>query len=129
MKKTPDQELFDYFFKQSIKLGFETYDHLVTDEIPYPFVVIGEAQTIQLPTKSAMSAGVSLMIHVWGSQTQRQKISNAANEFIRIARNLTRTESFNWQNDYQASSSQIIEDTSTNEPLWHGVINIEMKLF
>ncbi|WP_057769681.1 DUF3168 domain-containing protein [Lactobacillus selangorensis] len=126
--KTPDQELFDFFYKASLDLGYSTYDHLEMDDIPYPFVVVSDTQIVQDPNKTAIAANVSVTIDVWGNQKQRQTVSKMLNSLLQAARKLDTTTSYQWAIRNQASSPRIIGDTSTGSFLFHGILDVEMKL-
>lgn len=129
MIKTPDQELFDAVYTISNKFGYSTYDHLSTDEIPYPFVVLGDTQIVSPPTKvTGIAPNISIRVDAWGNKKQRQEVSNMLNALLKAARQLHRTQNYTWQIRNQASSPQLIGDNSTGSFLWHGILEIEMKL-
>lgn len=85
--KSPEQELFDYFFKQSLTWGYETYDHLPmqSESVNYPFVIIGDIQTVTAGTKFSINNHVLVTIDIWGNQSQRLAISTMADRFFHAA--------------------------------------------
>ena len=70
---TPDQLIYDYLFELSLNAGYTTYDHLPleSENVPYPFVVIGAVQTIPITTKNAVYGTITVNIDVWGNDDRR----------------------------------------------------------
>ena len=66
--KQPDQLLHDELFRISEGFGFTTYPYLPSDSASYPFVVMGEIQTLPRATKSRLIGRLSSTVHIWGRE-------------------------------------------------------------
>lgn len=126
--KSPQQELYDYVGHQSELMGYDTYDHLPmdSDNTDYPFVVMGDIDTVPIPNKSAISAELNLTVNVWGSQDQRLVIDTIANSLLMIVSKRFKTEHYRYRGMLSGSNVQVIQDTSVPETVLNHVI-IQMK--
>lgn len=69
----PQQELFTELLLEIKKLGYDVYDgDLSPDDIPYPFVYLGDSQQIDAAVKTAVFGEVFQTIHIWHWIKQRR---------------------------------------------------------
>jgi hypothetical protein len=129
--KAPDQDLFDSMYKLSKSLGIETYDHrpLKDEPVNYPFVDIGDVQTVNIATKTRGLGTLHITMNTWGTPTQRKRISDIQESLFSYAQRLRELQFYNVAMNVKGSSSQIVGDTSVpNSFLWHGVMDFEFRL-
>lgn len=129
MIKQPDQELYDEVFKVCQALGYDVYTYLPPKEAPYPFVYIGESQELPRATKNIVVGVVQLSVHVYGLHTKRKQVSDMKGAILQEMRKLRQTTNFNWKISNNQTQPQMLQDTSTNTPLWHAVIPLEMQFY
>lgn len=127
--KEPTQQIFDEIFKVSKELGYKTYDFKQMKEVGYPFVELGNAQIIPFTTKTAILGRVAIQVNVWGLGTNRRLVSDMTNVLNSAIRKIKRTDTMRWSVDTNASSIQIMQDTSTNTFLWRGFMDLEIKFY
>lgn len=125
--KAVDQDLFDTFFSLSTKLGYPTYDYLPGKTAEYPFVVIGAVNIGQTLVKLAKIETVSLTIDIWGKREQRQKVSTIMDELDTQAHLIKSLRGYRVVYS-KMTTKQIIGDTSTSSFLWHGILDLQMRI-
>ena len=129
--KSPQQELYDYVFVQSIGHGYDTYDHLPmqSENASYPFVTIEDAHLVPLPTKTAIGADINLTVNVWGNQEQRLTVDTIANSLLMVASSSFQTENYRYRGRMSGSDYQIIQDSSVPDTvLNHAIVNLKFTL-
>lgn len=121
----PQQELFTALLLQLKALGYAVYDGaLPPDGTPYPFVYIGDSQQIDDANKSAVFGSVHQTIHVWHSNPkQRGTVSAMMLAIKTTCRKIGKTANFSWA--CRNINQRIIPDSTTKQPLLHGIIEAE----
>lgn len=123
--KSPDQQIYDELFKISLELGYDTYNYLPPEGIEYPFVFIGEQISTDFTNKTMVTGEVMQRIHVYGDKDKRRQVTDMMNNLIYQIRKITHTDTF--YISIKSLRKQILLDTSTNETLLHGLIEIDFK--
>lgn len=127
----PQQELFSEFLV-SLKEKYKDTDTGVYDTFlppegtPYPFVYLADSRQNDQNTKSEVIGRVSQTFHVWhDNPRQRGTVSSILGEIKAMCRILEHTENYAWQ--IRDVSQQILPDTTTKQPLLHGVLEVEFQ--
>lgn len=123
----PQQELFTELLLKMKENGYDVYDGgLPPDGTPYPFIYLGDSQQTDDANKSAVFGNVYQTIHVWHNDPkQRGKVSSMLLEIKQVCRQIEHTANFAW--NVRNLNQRIIPDTTTKEPLLHGIIEAEFK--
>ena len=124
----PQQELFTAVRAACMSIG-DTYDTKLPPEgTPYPFIYLGQVRdTEDMGFKSETLADVYIDVHVWhNNPRKRGTVSSMMAGVKDAAFRINRTPHFGWQ--YRGTESNIITDTTTKEPLMHGILTVQFKL-
>lgn len=129
--KSPQQELYDYVGYQSELMGYDTYDHLPmeSENADYPFVQIGNINTVPIPNKSAISAELNLTVNVWGNQGERLVVDTMANSLLMVVSKRFKTEHYRFRGMLSGSDVQMMQDTSVPDTvLNHAIVQMKFRL-
>ena len=123
----PQQELFTALKLAIEGKGYDEYDgFLPPDNTPYPFVYLGNFRQSDSSNKSGVLGEVYGMIHVWHDDPeQRGTVSAMLLDIKRICRSTQKTDNFEWI--LGSCIQNIIPDTTTKNPLLHGVLEVTFK--
>ena len=121
----PQQELFTALKRGAEQLGYDVYDgFLPPDGTPYPFVYLGDSRQDDAANKTAVFGTVYQTIHVWSNTPHnRGTVSAMLLTIKRLCRQLRRTAHFSW--NVRGVNQTIMPDTTTAQPLLHGVLEVE----
>lgn len=126
LNKQPDQQLHDELIKRSNDLGLTAYPYLPEYGTPYPFMVVSYTQIIPQPTKSYLIGEVSARVDVWGRVDDRKLVSDWIGKLMAEYSKIRQIESTKWSMDL-SSPTQIIKDNSTEELLYHGILDLKFR--
>lgn len=109
--------------------GVEVYDtFLPPDGVPYPFVYLADSTLVDdYGNKDMILGTVSQTIHVWHDDPKRRgDVSAMLYTLKRIARSITRTDSYTWA--VRGINQRILPDDTTKTPLLHGVLEVDYEI-
>lgn len=125
--KSPQQQIFDKVFMESMNLGYSTFDFLPPDNQNLPFVYIGEQFDQDRRTKGLLYADVQQTLHVYGDYRKRRQVTDMVDSLKVAIRKIKHTENFYIK--INNITSQMITDDSTSERLWHGIIEVDLTFY
>lgn len=121
----PQQELFSTLLLELKKqYPDRVYDTFLPPEgTPYPFVYLADSILTDIANKTAVFGNVSQTIHVWhDNPRQRGRVSQMLLQIKQICRRLEHTGNFSWS--VKDLTQNIRPDTTTNQPLLHGIVDV-----
>lgn len=123
----PQQELFTAILVALRAEGYDPYDgELPPAGTAYPFVYVGDSTLTDSYTKSAVFGNVTQTIHVYSNAPhKRGTLSSMLLDIKTICRHIEHTTNFGW--DVVGVNQQILPDNTTDEPLLHGILEIEYR--
>lgn len=118
------QTLFTYLL-QALKQKYDVYDGaLPPKSTPYPFVYLGDNQSVDVIYKCAYADMIYQTIHVWHNDPKKRGTLSAIMDDIRqVCRDIEKKDG--WL--LTSYSAQIVPDDTTSEPLMHGIINATFR--
>lgn len=121
----PQQNIFTSILQRLRQAGYTVYDGLLPPAgAAYPFIYMGEAQTIDQKLKDTIHGEVYQTIHVWhNNPRQRGTVSAMLGAIKATCRDLENTSG--WL--LAECSDQILPDNTTDEPLMHGIVNLGFR--
>lgn len=125
--KQPDQLLHDEMYRISSDLGYDTYSYLPPEGVAYPFVVMGEINLLPQATKSQLIGRLSSTVHVWGRVDDRKLLSDMAGQLMYSFFAIKNIGGTQFSAEVNQSSVDSNRDNSTNEVLYHFVIETYFK--
>ncbi|HEM3705752.1 TPA: hypothetical protein U1C94_002114 [Streptococcus suis] len=126
MIKQPDQQIHDELIKRSITLGLDAYPFLPAEGTPYPFMVVSYTQIVPQPTKSYLIGTVSAQVDVWGKADDRKLVSDWIGKLMAEFSKIRQIDNTRWSM-VLSSPTEIIKDNSTQELLYHGILDLKFK--
>lgn len=105
------------------------YDTFLPSEgTSYPYVYIGNSQLVDDYGNKTMILGtITQVVDVWhNNPRKRGELSEIMMIVKDVARQISRTSSFAFQ--ISNISQRILPDTSTSEPLMHGVLELDFRI-
>ena len=125
----PQQELFGAIRSALMAAGYDVYDgELPPEGTPYPFVYLADSRmSDEYGVKDIVLANVHQDIHVWHNNVRQRGTFSAILSGVKSAlRGITETETYSWA--IREIEQQIMQDTTTQTPLMHGVITVHYHL-
>lgn len=127
------QELFTALKVQLEKAlkskGVNVYDTFLPSEgTPYPYVYIGNSQLVDdYGNKTMILGSITQVVDVWhNNHRKRGELSEIMMIVKNVARQINRTNNFAFQ--IKDINQRILPDTSTSEPLMHGVLELDFRI-
>lgn len=105
------------------------YDTFLPSEgTSYPYVYIGNSQLVDdYGNKSMILGTITQVVDVWhNNPRKRGELSEIMMIVKDVARQISRTSSFAFQ--ISNINQRILPDTSTSEPLMHGVLELDFRI-
>ena len=105
------------------------YDTFLPSEgTPYPYVYIGSSQLVDDYGNKTMILGtITQVVDVWhNNPRKRGELSEIMMIVKNVARQINRTNNFAFQ--IKDINQRILPDTSTSEPLMHGVLELDFRI-
>ncbi|MDA3774884.1 hypothetical protein PF596_09320 [Streptococcus thermophilus] len=125
--KQPDQLLHDEMYRISSELGYDTYTYLPPEGVAYPFVVMGELNLLPQATKSQLIGRLSSTVHVWGHVDDRKLLSDMAGQLMSSFFAIKNIGNTQFSAEVNQSSIDSNRDNSTDEVLYHFVVETYFK--
>lgn len=123
--QSPQLQIFNAIFKVSLALGYKTYDYLPAKEASLPFVYVGEQFDVDIATKSVIYGRVTQRVHLYGDYKKRLELTGMMDSLKREIRKLSKTPNF--YISVKRLNAQTLLDTTSTQPLLHGIIEIEIQ--
>ena len=123
--KSPQQQVFDAVFLASYLLGYRTVDFLPPKDYTMPFVYVGEYFDQDRRTKDLLYGNMQLTLHIYHDYKKRRELTTMMDKLKVECRKLKQTENFYLT--FKNITSRTLIDTSTGEPLLHGIIEVEFQ--
>lgn len=127
------QELFSALLvklkKEFESKGVNVYDTFLPSEgTPYPYVYIGNSQLVDdYGNKTMILGSITQVVDVWhNNPRKRGELSEIMMIVKNVARQINRTNNFAFQ--IKDINQRILPDTSTSEPLMHGVLELDFRI-
>lgn len=121
----PYQEIFEKIIELSKEEGYATFDYLPDESQAYPFVYVGYQQNIDKITKTRFLGKTHIQIDVYAEHDRRFEVSMILNDLLNVIQHNRRTEHYVYT--VVNSESQLLGDNTTDIPLIHGVLELEIQ--
>ncbi|MCO0831915.1 hypothetical protein NFX39_02240 [Fructobacillus sp. W13] len=121
----PYNEIFQTVIELSKKQGYDTFDYLPDENQSYPFVFVGNQQNTDIQTKGRMLGTTHIQIDVYAEFNHRSEVLDIMDDLQATVINYQHTDNFKYQ--VTNTSQQMIADQSTDIPLWHGVLELDIQ--
>lgn len=127
MKMDPQQELFSELLVRIKELGYDVYDGFLPPEgTSYPFIYLADNQQADRNTKTEVIGEVFQTIHFWNNTPKKRgTVSKMILDVKTICRALEHTNNFSWF--VKKMNQRIITDSTTKQPLMHGILEVEFS--
>lgn len=119
--KSPEQELYDTIFSKIMDMGYTVYDYLppANENVEYPFVVVGNVESVGQANKGALFATISIHIDVWGSRTDRMSVTTITDALYKSLVNGIQGEDYEYKPRFNQNTKQFIQDTSIPDQIFN----------
>lgn len=126
LNKQPDQQIHDELIRRSTALGLTAYPFLPEEGTPYPFLVVGYTQILPRPTRSYLIGTVAVQVDIWARVDDRKLVSDWIGKLMAEFSTIRQIDGTRWSMDL-TSPTEIIKDNSTQELLYHGILDLKFK--
>lgn len=126
LNKQPDQQIHDELIRRSTALGLIAYPFLPEEGTPYPFMVVGYTQILPRPTRSYLIGTVAVQVDIWARVDDRKLVSDWIGKLMAEFSTIRQIDGTRWSMDL-TSPTEIIKDNSTQEMLYHGILDLKFK--
>lgn len=128
VEKSPDQAIYDALYSICLNLGYDAYFELPDNNASYPFVFIGEIFEQSRSTKGHVFGDYQITLHIYHTEPKynRKAVTDMREAIKREYYKLKRA--YGYQMISKRHNGQIIIDTSTNIPLLHGILELDMTI-
>lgn len=109
-------------------LGISAFPFLPSLDTAYPFIVVAYTQILPRPTKSYLIGEIAVQVDVWGGRDDRKLVSDWNGKLMHEFSKIRQIDGTRWSMDL-TSTSEILKDNSTNEELYHGVLDLKFKFY
>lgn len=118
------QILFTYLL-QTLKQKYDVFDGaLPPKSTKYPFIYLGDNQSVDVIYKYEYGDMIYQTIHVWHNDPKKRGTLSAIMDDVRqVCRDIEKKDG--WL--LTSYSAQIVPDDTTSEPLMHGIINATFR--
>lgn len=117
--KDYNQFLFDELFRVLSEKGYKVFDYLPPEETDYPFIHLGEITIYPMARKDIWHARAVATIDIWNDGANRIEVSKIIQDIFKIGKQIKHFHIAPNESDYR-----ILKDTTTNNELWHGIVNL-----
>lgn len=121
----PYQEIFEKIIELSNESGYATFDYLPDESQAYPFVYVGYQQNIDKITSTRLLGKTHIQIDVYAEHDRRFEVSQILNDLLNVIAHHRRTRNFKYA--VVNSESQLMGDNTTDIPLVHGILELEIQ--
>ena len=121
----PYNEIFQTVIELSKKQGYDTFDYLPDESQSYPFVFVGNQQNTDIQTKGRTLGTTHIQIDVYAEFNHRSEVLDIMDALQATVINCQQTDNFKYQ--VTNTNQQMIADQSTDIPLWHGVLELDIQ--
>lgn len=121
----PYNEIFQTVIELSKKQGYDTFDYLPDESQSYPFVFVGNQQNTDIQTKGRTLGTTHIQIDVYAEFNHRSEVLDIMDDLQAKVINYQHTDNFKYQ--VTNTNQQMIADQSTDIPLWHGVLELDIQ--
>ncbi|KMK52889.1 hypothetical protein FEFB_13620 [Fructobacillus sp. EFB-N1] len=121
----PYNEIFQTVIELSKKQGYDTFDYLPDESQSYPFVFVGNQQNTDIPTKGRTLGTTHIQVDVYAEFNHRSEVLEIMDDLQATVINYQHTDNFKYQ--VTNTNQQMIADQSTDIPLWHGVLELDIQ--
>lgn len=115
----------DAFYRVCLDQGYVVTFDLNDKKLNYPFVYIGNTQTVNEAIKMARNGNVIIHLDVWDTFKNRKRVSDYVEALYQVARKGFEIDSFSFSLRPSASFDSLGIDNSTNTTLWRGQLELE----
>ena len=113
----PYQEIFETIIELSKEAGYATFDYLPDESQAYPFVYVGY--------QTRFLGKTHIQIDVYAEHDRRFEVSRILNDLLNVIQHHRKTAHFTYT--VVNSESQIVGDNTTDIPLIHGILELEIQ--